>query len=83
MAMRACERAEGANSVEIATRFLGLRRNASTDKQKKTGRVVHFENNSLREQQGYSTEDILWSVGIWSVILTLSPVTVFYLLMVA
>lgn len=60
-----------------------MRRNASSDKQKKTGRVVHFENNSLREQQGYLTEDILWSVGIWSVILTLSPVVVFYLLMVA
>lgn len=44
---------------------------------------MHFENNSLREQRGYLTEDILWSVGIWSVILTLSPVVVFYLLMVA
>lgn len=35
------------------------------------------------EQQGFSTEDILWAVGIWSVILTLSPVIVFYMLMVA
>ena len=34
-------------------------------------------------QQGFSTEDIVWAVGIWSVILTLSPVVVFYLLMVA
>ena len=34
-------------------------------------------------QQGFSTEDILWAVGIWSVILTLSPVIVFYMLMVA
>lgn len=33
--------------------------------------------------QGFSTEDILWAVGIWSVILTLSPVIVFYMLMVA
>ncbi|MCP3394734.1 hypothetical protein NLM27_38940 [Bradyrhizobium sp. CCGB12] len=35
------------------------------------------------EQQGFTTEDILWAVGIWSVILTLSPVIVFYMLMVA
>ena len=35
------------------------------------------------EQQDFSTGDILWAVGIWSVILTLSPVIVFYMLMVA
>lgn len=35
------------------------------------------------EQQGFTTEDILWAVGIWSVILTLAPVIVFYMLMVA
>ncbi|MCG2627750.1 hypothetical protein L6654_14035 [Bradyrhizobium sp. WYCCWR 13023] len=35
------------------------------------------------EQQGFSTGDILWAVGVWSVILTLSPVIVFYMLMVA
>ena len=35
------------------------------------------------EQQGFTTGDILWAVGIWSVILTLSPVIVFYMLMVA
>jgi hypothetical protein len=44
---------------------------------------VHFENNTIPEQQGFTTEDILWAVGIWSVILTLSPVVVFYVLMVA
>ena len=44
---------------------------------------MHFENNTIPEQQGFSTEDIIWAVGIWSVILTLSPVVVFYLLMVA
>ena len=32
---------------------------------------------------GFTMEDILWAVGIWSVILTLSPVIVFYMLMVA
>ena len=35
------------------------------------------------ERQGFTTEDILWAAGIWSVILTLSPVIVFYMLMVA
>jgi hypothetical protein len=44
---------------------------------------VNFENNSIPEQQGFTTEDVLWAVGIWSVILTLSPVIVFYMLMVA
>jgi hypothetical protein len=45
---------------------------------------VNFENNNtIPEQQGFATEDILWAVGIWSVILTLSPVVVFYMLMVA
>lgn len=34
-------------------------------------------------QQGFTTEDILWGIGIWSVILTLSPVIVFYMMMVA
>ncbi|WOH80815.1 hypothetical protein RX327_34560 [Bradyrhizobium sp. BEA-2-5] len=34
-------------------------------------------------EQGFTTEDILWAAGIWSVILTLSPVIVFYMLMVA
>jgi len=32
---------------------------------------------------GFNLEDVLWAVGIWSVILTLSPVIVFYMLMVA
>lgn len=44
---------------------------------------MHFENNRFSDQQGFSTEDIVWAVGIWSVILTLSPVVVFYVLMVA
>ena len=32
---------------------------------------------------GFTTEDILWALGIWSVIFTMSPVVVFYMLMVA
>jgi len=45
---------------------------------------VEFENKTLPDQQqGFTTEDVLWAVGIWSVILTMSPVVVFYMLMVA
>jgi hypothetical protein len=35
------------------------------------------------QNQGFSTEDILWSLGIWSVILCLAPVILFYMMMVA
>jgi hypothetical protein len=44
---------------------------------------VNIENNIIPEQRGFTTEDVLWALGIWSVILTLSPVIVFYMLMVA
>ena len=53
---------------------------------------MNTQNNPSAEQQGFSTSaepqgfttaDILWALGIWSVILSLSPVIVFYMLMVA
>ena len=45
---------------------------------------MHFEyKGTISREQGFTTEDILWAAGIWSVILTLSPVVVFYVLMVA
>ena len=52
------------------------------------GRLVNTQNDMApdcraAEQQGFTTEDILWAAGIWSVILTMSPVIVFYILMVA
>ena len=37
---------------------------------------MEIDNNTL-------PEDILWAVGIWTVLLTMSPVVVFYMLMVA
>jgi hypothetical protein len=64
----------------------------SPHKNKKRGGSVNTQNNPSAElqgltisaeQQGFTTEDILWAVGIWSVILSLSPVVVFYMLMVA
>ena len=35
------------------------------------------------DHRGFTTEDILWALGIWSAIICLSPVIVFYMLMVA
>jgi hypothetical protein len=46
------------------------------------GGVVNSQNNPTPEQQGFSTEDIIWALGVWSVILSLSPVVIFYMLMV-
>jgi hypothetical protein len=43
---------------------------------------MEIEDNSGSESAGFCTQDILWAVGIWSVILTLSPVVMFYMLMV-
>jgi hypothetical protein len=39
-------------------------------------------NNFQPKGASFSTQDILWAVGIWSVILSLSPVVLFYVLMV-
>ena len=40
------------------------------------------QDNQFLEEPAFSTGDILWALGVWSVILALSPVIVFYLLMV-
>jgi hypothetical protein len=45
--------------------------------------AVNTEHHPRIDQRGFSTADILWAAGIWSVILCLSPVIVFYVLMVA
>ena len=37
----------------------------------------------ILERKGFTIEDILWAIGIWSVLLTMSPVIFFYMLMVA
>ena len=44
---------------------------------------MNSRDERILEQKGFSTEDILWAIGIWSVILSLSPVIFFYVLMVA
>jgi hypothetical protein len=43
---------------------------------------MHSGNNVQAKGAGFSTQEILWAVGIWSVILSLSPVVLFYVLMV-
>ena len=50
---------------------------------KNAGGAVNQHNAAIPDQQGFTTEDILWALGIWTVILGLSPVIVFYMLMVA
>jgi hypothetical protein len=44
---------------------------------------MNIQNNAIPEPQGFSTQDVLWALGVWSVILSLSPVIMFYVLMVA
>ena len=45
--------------------------------------MTTLDNQPIAEDQGFTTEDVLWALGIWSAILSLSPVIVFYMLMVA
>jgi hypothetical protein len=71
------------NASEIATGFLEFDAYQCHRKNKKRGGVVNTEINPIPEQRGFTTEDILWAIGIWSVTLSLSPVVVFYMLMVA
>jgi hypothetical protein len=47
----------------------------------KRGGVVSLQDQT--PERGFTTEDILWAIGIWSVILCLSPVIIFYMLMIA
>ena len=44
---------------------------------------VDYYGKPIPEPQGFTTEDVLWALGIWSAIICLSPVIVFYILMVA
>ena len=52
------------------------------DKNKKRGGVMETQDNSNPKSGGFCTQDIIWAVGVWSVILSLSPVIMFYVLMV-
>jgi hypothetical protein len=67
----------------LATGFLKVGCYQGFRKNKKRGGVVSTQDNPFPEPQGFSTGDILWAIGIWTVILGLSPVLIFYFLMVA
>ena len=58
--------------------YHGPRKNNNAER----GGVVNSQNNPLPEQQGFTTQDIVWAISVWSVILSLSPVVLFYVLMV-
>lgn len=45
--------------------------------------VLPIFDKKILEQKGFTVEDILWAIGIWSVLLTMSPMILFYVLMVA
>jgi hypothetical protein len=42
-----------------------------------------MEDHPVAKQKIFTVEDVLWTLGIWSVIISLSPVIAFYMLMVA
>ena len=71
------------NANESATGFLKFPAYHRLYKSRKRGGVMNTQNSAIPEQQGLSTQDVLWALGIWSVILSLSPVIMFYVLMVA
>ena len=66
----------------VCGRVFKIRRVLSPLTNKKRGGVVSSQDNQFFEPPVFSTADILWTLGIWSVIMALSPVMVFYLLMV-
>ena len=45
--------------------------------------VMPVFDRRILKQKGFTIEDILWAIGIWSVLLTMAPVIFFYMLMVA
>jgi len=44
---------------------------------------IRAQARSVIEVRGFTWADICWALGIWSVIVCLTPVIVFYMLMVA
>jgi hypothetical protein len=67
----------------MATGFLKFGCYPYPPEDQKRGAFVNTQGNPFPEPQGFTTEDVLFALGVWSVILTLSPVIVFYMLMVA
>jgi len=68
------------NAGEITTGFFKIRHVLTSPQQQKAWGVVSGQNNPSPDEKGFCTQDILWALGIWSVILCLSPVIIFYML---
>jgi hypothetical protein len=49
---------------------------------KRCGGVMETQDKAHANWGGFLLQDVLWAVGVWSVILTLSPIVMFYVLMV-
>lgn len=64
-------------------RLFKIRRVSRVFTKENAGASVNTEDYFVAQPKGFSTQDILWALGIWSVILCLSPVIAFYMLMVA
>jgi hypothetical protein len=43
---------------------------------------METQDNQDPQSRGFCRQDIIWAVGVWSVILSLSPIIMFYVLMV-
>lgn len=54
----------------------------SNSRRARTRGVVALQHHPYSAQQSFTREDILWAIGIWSVILTLTPAIAVYFLMV-
>jgi len=76
------------NASEFAGQLLKLFVYCIRHNNKKRGGVMDTletlepQEDSNPKWGGFCMQDIIWAVGIWSVILTLSPVVMFYVLMV-
>jgi hypothetical protein len=44
--------------------------------------TLDSEEDAASGRSGFCVADIIWAVSVWSVILTLSPIVMFYVLMV-
>jgi hypothetical protein len=50
--------------------------------QSRTEAQIQTQDKAHAKWGGFLLEEVLWAVGVWSVILTLAPIVMFYVLMV-
>ena len=61
---------------------MDIQENLAVIEQRVMPALPNFDQKIL-DRRSFTLEDILWAIGIWSVLLTMSPVIFFYMLMVA